>query len=178
MKIRWNALFNSLLLLGFLFIITGLQTVFWYELFGNVPAPLLWLNMVVYLALYRKPFPAIISIYVVGFVLLSFTAMPLKMMWITMLLLFALVNGIKSRIFWSGSGYYSIMCAFSIVAYHVIYVLTSLLIEKNSVSLELTERLVQVILTPSFAFIMYWILAKIDKMTQDQLMHEVGGVEL
>ncbi|MGE5087115.1 MAG: hypothetical protein ACM3MG_12490 [Bacillota bacterium] len=178
MKIRWNATLNFLFFMAMLLLVAGIQTTFWFQIFGNVPAPLLWLNLIVYVTLYRKPFPAIFTIYAMGFVLLTFTAMPLKMMWISLLLLFTLVYGIKSRVFWSGSGYYTIMCGFSAVAYHLIYFFISMVLEKNPTSFEITDRLVQIVLTPSFAFPLYWILAKIDKISQDELVHEPGGLEL
>ena len=178
MKIRWNATLNFLFFMAVLLMVAGLQTTFWFQIFGNVPAPLLWLNLIVYVTLYRKPFPAIFTIYAMAFVLLTFTAMPLKMMWISLLILFTLVYGIKSRVFWSGSGYYTIMCGFSAVAYHLIYFFISMVLEKNPASFEIVDRLVQIILTPSFAFPMYWILAKIDKISQDELVHEPGGWEL
>lgn len=178
MKLRWTFLLNFLMLVAVLLAVAGFQTTFWFQILGNVPAPLLWLNVIVYVTLYRKPFPAIFTIYAMGFILLTFTAMPLKMMWISLLILFTLVYLIKSRVFWSGSGYYTIMCGFSAVAYHLIYFFSSMVLEKNPASFEIVDRLVQIILTPSFAFPMYWILAKLDKVTQDELMHEPGGLEL
>lgn len=178
MKIRWNLLLNVLIFLAVLMAIGGFQTTFWFQLFGNVPAPLLWLNLVVYVTLYRKPFPAIFTIYAMGFILLTFTAMPMKMMFFSLLILFTLVYGIKTRVFWTGSGYYTIMCTFSAVAYHVIFLLTSLVMEKNPASFEIVDRLVQIVLTPSFAFPMYWVLSKIDRVSQDELVHEPGGLEL
>ena len=178
MKIRWNIILNFLVLFAVLLVTAGLQTTLWYQLFNEVPSPLLWLNLIVYVILYRKPYPAIFTIYAMGFVLLTFTAMPLKMMWITLWVLFTLVYGIKTRVFWSGSGYYTIMCAFSAVAYHVIYFVSSMVMEKNPASFEIVDRIVQLILTPSFAFPMYWVLAKIDKISQDDLVHEPGGLEI
>ncbi|HWU42113.1 MAG TPA: hypothetical protein VN132_01705 [Bdellovibrio sp.] len=178
MKIRWNFILNFLLLFAVLYLVAGVQTTFWFELFGQVPAPLLWVNLLVYVMLYRKPAAAVFTIYAMGFILLTFTAMPLKMMWITSLILFTLVYGIKTRVFWTGSGYYTIMCGFSAVAYHLIYFLTSLVLEKNPASFEIVDRLVQIILTPSFAFPMYWLLTKLDKISQDELVHEPGGLEL
>ncbi len=178
MKIRWTFLLNFLIFMAALLAVAGFQTAFWFQLFGNVPAPLLWLNLIVYVTLYRKPFPAIFTIYAMGFVLLTFTAMPLKMMWISLLILFTLVYLIKSRVFWSGSGYYTIMCGFSAVAYHLIYFFSSMVLEKNPASFEIVDRLVQIVLTPSFAFPMYWILSKLDRVTQDELVHEPGGLEL
>lgn len=178
MKIRWNIILNFLVLFAVLLVTAGIQTTLWYQLFNDVPSPLLWLNLVVYVILYRKPYPAIFTIYAMGFVLLTFTAMPLKMMWITLLILFTLVYGIKTRVFWSGSGYYTIMCAFSAVAYHVIYFVSSMVMERNPASFEIVDRIVQLILTPLFAFPMYWVFAKIDKISQDDLVHEPGGLEI
>lgn len=178
MKIRWNLILNFLVLFVSLILLAGIQTTLWFQLFGNVPSPLLWLNLAVYVILYRKPFPAIFTIYAMGFILLAFTAMPLKMIWFNLLILFLLVYGIKTRVFWTGSGYYTIMCAFSAVAYHLIYFFTSLVAEKNPASFDILERGVQIILTPSFAFPMYWVLSKIDRISQDELMHEPRGWEL
>jgi hypothetical protein len=177
-KIRWNLLLNFLLLMAVLLAMAGFQTTFWFQLFGNVPAPMLWLNIIVYVTLYRNPFPGIFIVYAMGFVLLAFTSMPLKMMWLTLLILFTLVQGIRGRVFWSGSGYYTIMCSFSAVAYHIIYFFVSLAIEKNHANFELVDRIVQIILTPSFAFPVYWILAKIDKATNDDYMQAPGGMDL
>lgn len=178
MKFRWNSLLNILFIFLFLMLLAGFQGTFWYQLFSTVPAPMLWLNLLVYVMLYRKPFPAVFTVYAMGFVLLAFTAMPLKMMLISLAILFTLVYGIKARVFWSGSGYYTIMCTFSAVAYHLIFFFTSMIIEKNPASFEIVDRLVQVILTPSFAYPIYWVLAKIDKLSQDELYHESGGLEL
>lgn len=178
MKIRWNTLLNFLVMLAVLLTVAGFQTTFWFQIFGHVPAPLLWLNVIVYVILYRKPSQAILWIYAMGFVLLAFTSMPLKMMWFSLLVLFTLVYGVKSRVFWSGSGYYTIMCTFSAVAYHLIFMILSWVLEKNPASFEIIDRLVQIILTPSFAFPLYWVLAKIDKLTQDEALQESGGLEL
>jgi hypothetical protein len=177
-KIRWNATLNFLIFLAALLVVAGIQSTLWFQFFGNVPAPLLWLNLIVYMTLYRKPFPAIFMIYAMGAILLIFTAMPLKMMLFSLLILFVLVYGIKSRVFWSGAGYYTIMCGFSAVAYHLIYFFLSLVMERNPASFEIVDRLVQIILTPTFAFLMYWVLARIDKVTQDELVHEPGGFDL
>lgn len=178
MRTRWNSILKYLVLFSVLFFLAGFQGTFWFQIFGNIPAPLLWLNLVVYVMLYRKPFPAIFTVYAMGYILLAFTSMPLKMMWLSLLVLFTLVYIIKTRVFWSGSGYYTIMCAFSAVAYHLIYFFGSMVVEKNPASYEVVERLVQIILTPCFAFPIYWCLSKFDKLFQDELIHESGGLEL
>lgn len=175
---KWNYTLNFLLLALFMMVLCGLETSFWFQLFGNVPSPLLWINLLIYIALYRRPYLAIWLIYALGFVAASFTLMPLKMMFVNLLILFTLVYLIKSRFFWSGSGYYTIMCLFGAVAYHVIYFLTSFALEPTHTSFQPLERVVQIILTPSFAFPMYWVLARMDRQTHCEMLQESGGVEL
>lgn len=159
-------------------VLCGLETTFWFQLFGSVPAPLLWINLLIYIALYRKPTLAICVIYALGYIATSFTLMPLKMMFVNLAILFTLVYLIKSRFFWAGSGYYTIMCLFGAVAHHLTYFLTSLLLEPSHTAFQPMDRIVQIILTPSFAFPMYWVLARMDRWTRCEMLQESGGVEL
>ncbi len=177
MKLRWKFLLNFLILILALLILVGLQTTFWFQIFGNISAPMLWLNLVVYIVLYQKPAPAILTIYSMGFILTSFTSMPLKLMWITLLVLFMIIYGLKSRIFWSGSGYYVIMCGVSAVTFHLAYFLISLALEKTPASYEVADRLVQIILTPLFALPMYRMISSLDILTHDEL-NDSGGLNL
>jgi hypothetical protein len=110
--VKLNYSFNFILLALSMMVLCALQTSFWFQLFGSVPAPLLWINLLIYIALYRKPALAICVIYALGYVAISFTLMPLKMMFVNLAILFTLVYLIKSRFFWAGSGYYTIMCLF------------------------------------------------------------------
>ena len=178
MKMAWGSTINFIVIFMTLLLFAGFQNTFWYQIFGNIPAPLLWLNVVVYVMLYRKTLPSALNVYLMGYALLAFTAMPLRMMWISLIILFALVYLIKTRVFWSGSGYFTLMCAFSSVAFHILYFLGSIFIEKKPASFEVIDRTIQLILTPTFAFPTYWILNKIDELSLDELTRESGGLEL
>jgi hypothetical protein len=175
---RWSSILNLLILFSLLFFLAGLQGTFWFELFNDVPPPLLWLNLIVYITLYRKPLPAILIVYAMGFAMLSFTLMPLKMMWLSLLVLFTSISLFKQRVFWSGPIYYSIMCALSVIGYHAIFFLLSNIVEKNPVGFELVDRITQILLTPLFAMPMYWGLTRINKSLIQTLDHESGGIEI
>ncbi len=178
MKMNFNFLANTTLLALVMLFLCGFQTAFWYQLFDTVPAPLLWINLIVYISLYRKPYTAIFTLYLLAIIAASFSAIPLKMMFVTVLILFALLYIIKSRVFWAGSGYYNIMCVFASVTFHIIYILASSFLEKNPTSILVLDRLVQIILTPSFAFPIYWLISRIDKWTHSEVLQETGGIEL
>lgn len=178
MKLSLNVFFNFFLLALTMMLLCAFQTSFWYQLFGTVPGPLLWINLLIYIALYRRPFLAIWLIYALGALAIAFTFMPLKMMLLSLLILFTIIYAIKSRFFWPGSGYYTLMCFIGAIAFHIIYFSISFMFEHNHTAVQPFERFVQIMLTPSFAFPMYWLLARLDRWTRCEMLQESGGVEL
>lgn len=178
MKFRWSKLLNFILLLLVLVLVSGFQSTFWYQLFGTVPAPMLWLCLIVYISLYRKLYGALFMIYVMSLALMGFTIIPMKMLLISLLLVYLILYSIRSRVFWEGPVYYTLMCGVASVAYHVIYFFSSLVIERNPAPIDFLERFIQLALTPLFCVPMYWLLVKIDKMTLEEMSPEPRGYEL
>jgi hypothetical protein len=177
-KIQWSKVLNFLLLLIVLVFSAGFQSTFWYQLFGTVPAPMLWLCLIVYVTLYRKLYGALFTIYVMSLALMGFSAIPMKMLLVSLLLVYLILYTIRSRVFWEGPAYYTIMCCLASFSYHVIYFFSSWIIERNSVPVDFLDRIVQLALTPAFCVPMYWVLTKIDKMTLEEMSSETRGFEL
>ncbi|WP_413290904.1 hypothetical protein [Bdellovibrio sp. HCB337] len=178
MKIRWSKILNFILLLFVLVVVSGFQSTFWYQLFGTVPAPMLWLCLVVYISLYRKLYSALFMIYIMSLAIMGFTIIPMKMLLMSLLLVYLILYSIRSRVFWEGPAYYTIMCCVASFSYHIIYFFSSLLVERNPAPIDFLDRFIQLALTPMFCVPMYWILVKIDKMTLDELSTESRGYEL
>lgn len=178
MKIRWSKLINFLIMLLLLVVLSGFQSTFWYQLFGTVPAPMLWLCLIVYIALYRKLYPAVFTIYVMALALTGFTVMPMKMLLVCLLLVYLILYSIRSRVFWEGPAYYTIMCTIACFSYHVIYFFSSWILERNPVSISILDRVIQMALTPAFGIPMFWLLTKIDKLTRDDLSYDSRGLDL
>lgn len=178
MKIQWSKVINFLLLMMVLVFSAGFQSTFWYQLFGTVPAPMLWLCLMVYVTLYRKLYGALFTIYVMSLALMGFSAIPMKMLLVSLLLVYLLLYTIRSRVFWEGPAYYTIMCCLASFSYHVIYFFSSWVIERNSAPIDFLDRFVQLLLTPAFCVPLYWILTKIDKMTLEEMSSETRGFEL
>jgi hypothetical protein len=177
-KIRWSQLFNFLIMVLLLIVLSAFQSTFWYQLFGTVPSPMLWLCLIVYVALYRKLYPAVFTISVMALALTGFTVMPIKMLLVCLLLVYLILYSIRSRVFWEGPAYYTIMCTLACFSYHVIYFGVSWLLERNPAPLGLLDRFIQVAFTPAFGLPMYWMLSKIDKFTKDDLSLDSGGFDL
>lgn len=178
MKIRWNRVLNFLLLLVILVFVAGFQSTFWYQLFGTVPTPMLWLCLIVYVILYRGLYGALFSIYVMSLVLMGFSMIPMKMFLVSLLLVYCILYSIRSRVFWEGPVYYTLMCSIGAFSYHVIYFFSSWIIERNPAPVDFIDRLLQLALTPAFCVPMYWVLVKMDKLTLKDMSSESRGFEL
>jgi hypothetical protein len=177
-KIRWSKLINFMIMLLLLVILSGFQSTFWYQLFGTVPAPMLWLCLIVYIVLYRKLYPGLFTVYVMAMALTGFTVMPIKMLLVCLLLVYLILYSIRSRVFWEGPAYYTIMCTLACFSYHLIYFVTSWILERNPAPASFVDRFIQLALTPAFGIPMFWLLTKIDKLTRDDLSLESGGLDL
>ncbi len=149
-------------LLLFTYLLCGAQTTLWSQFFSWVIAPLLWINLVVYLTIERPTYIALAHIYCVGLIVSTFTAMPLGLLLLTLFLLFWSIHFIRMRIYWQGSMYYAFMCFIGLSAYQIIFYLCSHLFETNSTGLLFFDRLVQILITPLFSFWMYSVLKKLD----------------
>ncbi|MBK9321759.1 MAG: hypothetical protein IPM97_02180 [Bdellovibrionaceae bacterium] len=178
MKIPWSKLINFFILLLLLLLLSGFQSTFWYQLFGTVQAPMLWLCLIVYVALYRKFYHAIFTTYIMAIALTGFTAMPIKMLLPCLLAVYLILYSIRSRVFWEGPAYYTIMCTLATFSYHVVYFAASWLIERNPTSVNFLDRFIQLALTPAFGIPMFWLLTKIDKMTRDDMSYDSRGFDL
>lgn len=174
--LRFNFLNLFMIFLIALFL-SGLQTTFWFQIFGSLPAPQFWLIMILYLILYRKPFEGIMTIYFVGLVLNPFTAMPLGMIWMTLFILFICMSFVKKRVFWPGSRYF-LMAAFGLsVAYHIVYFILSRWFEANPAPISFFHRFFEIVFTSLISVPMYSILSGMDQLTNKEILPESGGAE-
>jgi hypothetical protein len=175
-QIRFNFL-NLFLILLMALLLSGAQTTFWFQIFGSLPAPLLWLNLVLYLILYRKPFEGMLTIYLMALFLRPFTAMPLGVLWLTLLIVSLLVGFAKKRVFWPGTRYF-VMASFGIsICYHVTYFIISRWFETNPATFSFFHRFFEIVFTGLTAIPLYIIFAWIDNVTHKETLPESGGLD-
>lgn len=155
----------------------GFETSFWPRFFSSAPGPMIWLNVMVYLALYRRPASGIFTIYLLSFSLIGFTLAPIKMLWFPLLIIYLFIHLIKSRVFWSGPGYFVLMSSLSTLIYQISYISASKFLEPNMATYSLMTRLLQILLTPVFAWPVYKLLHTIDRVTNAEDLQHSGGLE-
>lgn len=146
--------------LPFVFLITlfvaSLQTTIWPFLAGGIPAPLLWLSVIVYIALNLKFSYAIMLNYSLAIVLTAYTSANLGKLWLLVLILTAAVSYFKSRIYWPGLRYYLLIVFSACIIFHTSSVFISLAADRIPVDVMFFDRFLQVLLTPLLSAPIYW----------------------
>ncbi|MGE3759650.1 MAG: hypothetical protein AB7H97_17925 [Pseudobdellovibrionaceae bacterium] len=179
MRVNFYYFLNLLLLLIITVILGAIQTTLWPQLFGGLPAPILWLVLIAYLGLYRRFWESIFLVYACAACLAPYTAMSIGFYMLLLLILVALVQFAKTRIFWPGPGYFLIAVASLGVAYHVLHISMSYFFEAVPMtSLEILSRLIQILLTPMTAIPLFFIFQLIDRISHYDTLTEVGGGRL
>lgn len=158
-KRRLWAVFAPLLVL---ILACGVQTIWWPSLLGSFPAPPLWLLVIVWLSVYRPRPSTILLIYACGWMASAFTAMPLKMMFFSLLALHLLISSARERVFWSGASYFLLAAVCSTTVFHLLYIVLSSLLEPVRSALLPFDRLLQILLSAPFGLLIYSIMNRLE----------------
>jgi hypothetical protein len=171
-----------LFIIGLQFIaifLAGIQTSLWFHFFGTIAGPMLWLVLLVYINLYKKPLEAILLSYLIGVQIYFFGWIPFGFLFSLILILFSLTWLVKERIFWPGHGYFLYATIASVVTYHLIYLVCSWSFETIHVrEFNLVDRIFQCIITPVFAIPVFYIIKLLEKWTDQAPLIETGEYQL
>lgn len=148
---------------SWILLLAGLQTTVWPLIVGGVPAPQLWLNVVLFFIVFRKTIPALFIAYAMVLLLSPFTSLSLGVFWTSLLVLVPLGSMLKARTFWPGLRYFIIGSLVLSVGWHVTSFVVSQVIEKNPASLHLFTRLTEILLTPLAAVPQYLVMQRMDR---------------
>lgn len=159
---NWSRVLRRLPAPILMILLCGFQTSFWFQIFGWLSAPPLWLLLIVYISLYRRSTTTVLWVYFLGFLASAFTLAPLKMIWCSLLLLYLLIVFVKARVFWGGPGYFALVSTASVATFQLTYWILSHLLEPNPVPMLPLERLTQILLTPLFSFPIHWLMSRLE----------------
>ena len=168
---------NFIAFLILLLFAAGFQTTLWYQLFGNLPTPRIWLNVILYLILFRKPFEGICLVYGLTLFIFPFTSIQLGVLWMVCLLSFAVITYVKKRIFWPNYQYFFYASLGANILFDIFYIGYSKITEKNPLSLLVFHRLSEVFISALFSFPIYYIATRIDYFTNKDFLPEAGGAK-
>jgi hypothetical protein len=174
---RLNLIHLLTLILASLFL-GAFQTTFWFQIFGAIPAPMLWLILIFYLFIYRGLYEAIAISYLLCLFLSPLTSTPLGVMWLTLLILAVFTQYMRKRFFWPGLRYFVFASFLATLSYQVIYQLTSYFVDQRWSSIDWFSRVAELILTPLAAVPVYTLMALLDRLTQKETLPEAGSLEV
>lgn len=157
------------------YLLAGLQTTLWFQIFGNTPSPALWLILIIYIALYRPPHQGILIAYGCTALFSLFSVTPIGLWLLSVLIVFGIVWFVKQRIFWPGTGYFALACVLSAALFHIVSPLVSLLLEDQPLrTYFILDRIIQILLTPLFSSPIYYLLRWIEAVTEQEQLTESG----
>lgn len=151
------------------------QTVFWPNFFGSLAPPALWLIVITWLCLYRPSRTTVLLVYLLGFFATFYTAMPLKLMLISLLLLYLFVTQTKERVFWAGPTYFALASTISILFYHLLTITLSYWLEPVPAAWMPLDRLIQVLWTPLLSYPVFVVMEWLEKLSAQTTPGSMGG---
>ncbi|MEK7357791.1 MAG: hypothetical protein AAB250_15165 [Bdellovibrionota bacterium] len=166
MKERVQLFANVVLFLMATLLLGTFQTSLWFQVVGYFPGPALWVTCLIYVSLFRSTLETVIFAYMTAFVLATMTAMPEGLLMVTCLALALSAQVFKQRIFWPGASYSMLICGLGALFFHLFYWTASFVIGDLPVSKpQIIDWLIEALLTPLAAPILFPVYHWIDKMT-------------
>lgn len=139
------------------------ETSFWPFMFDSVPAPQLWLILLIFLGYKWPTMNAILMTYFLAIFMTRFSYIPLKMALISTLLLYGFVWLFKTRIHSRSSFYFTILVTISSLVYSVGYILISRWLEPIATPILFLDRFLILALNFLFSLPIYNILNWIEE---------------
>lgn len=172
MQLR-KALLQFVAYLAVLFVLLGVQTAFWPDFFPSLPAPLLWLATLLYLAFYRDTNVGFISVYLLAVVLSLFTLTPFGILVFVATLVFFGARVLRSRFFWPNRAYFTAVTAANVFFVFLIHFVVSFFLEDNPIfDFPILRLLGETATTALAAAALYGVFRRIDRLLEIEVMPE------
>lgn len=160
-----------------MFLLTGFQTSAWALTLPSIPAPIMWLPILIYFALFRNRWEGIVVTYGSAIVLGPFTSMSFSMFSLIGLALLFLGRFFKTRIFWPGASYFMVMCAGAVPVMYLLHLIFSRMAEGNPQSnFPFFMTLVQASLTPPIGALIMIASSRFDKYSMPDYINPTEAV--
>jgi hypothetical protein len=163
---------NWALMMLVMLVVCSLQTVVWTQFLGSITAPLLWLNVVLYVILHRKPVEAIFINYALGMVMSAFTSMSLGKIFLLLLILSSVGGYARARIFWPSLRYFIFASAAITLSFQITNFSISFLMDSNPIGFHPFQKILEILFTTFLATPTYLLMKKIDQVSQPEPMME------
>jgi len=167
---------NVILFLFAALVLVATQTSLWLQIFGYAPPPALWIPALVYIALFRSTLMLIIVSHLMAIALSSATAMPEGLLMVSCLSVALGIQFFKARFFWTATTYFMLVSGIAVLLFHCVHFLASWVVGDHPVtSPEISDWIIQALLTPLFAPALFPVFRWFDSITQQSESAEIAG---
>ena len=156
---------NVLLFLFATLMLATIQTSLWFQIFGYFPSPALWIPVLIYVALNRSTLETIIYAYLTAFVLASMTAMPEGVLMVSCLGVALTAQVFKKRIYWNSASYIMMVSGLGALFFEIYHWTASYIFNDPISSPAIIDWLIEALLTPLCAPVLFPILQWFDRLT-------------
>lgn len=150
------------------FAVCAFQTSFWPNIIRFLPSPQIWLILIIFITFKWAPFFTIFYIYFLGYCMTMFSNIPLKMVWVCLLITFTLVWFIKSRIQLRGLVFFILLTLAGSACFELSYFYFSEILETTPTYLNFIDRMVQILMNFIFCYPTYIVLDRLDNLLFDE----------
>lgn len=169
MKERLLKVANIFLLLLSVVILATVQSSFWFQVFGYIPAPALWIPALIFIAIYRAGIEAMLLTAIFSFALSTMTSMSDGLLLFSMFMVTISARAFRKRIFWPTNSYTMILCGFGALFFHIYYWILSLAFEQTKLtSPEIIDWIAEGLLTSLFAPTLFALFHWVDRLTNQE----------
>ena len=144
----------------------GFQTVFWFQILGHLTPPLLWLSVVNYVILSKKSPVSLYWVYYLMAIASLFSSTGVGLLWLIIFIYFWAIVLFKKNFYIESAGYFVLINLGGAFLFHVLFWMTSFLVEAHPTQPLILERLTQILLTPLFSIPVYALMKKWERATK------------
>ena len=169
MKERFFKGFNIFALTFTVLILATVQSSLWFQIFGYFPSPAFWIPAVIYVALFRSTLEAVIMSFLFSLVISTMSSMPEGVLVTTTMLLALSARMFRQRIFWNSNSYIMMITGVAALFFHLYFwILSSFFADFSMHSPQVLDWLLEALLTPLVAPILFKLFQWIDRITRQE----------
>jgi len=153
-------------LIAIIIFLSAFQTVFWFQLLGQLAPPLLWLCVINYVILARREPQSLILVYLLSIAVSSLSSASVGVFLTVIFLYFWIVILFKENFYIESLSYFILVNLGGSFLFHILFFCVSRLMENQPTQVLFFDRVTQILLTPLFSIPLYWVLKKWEKFTK------------
>lgn len=157
-------------------VLATIQSSLWFQIFAWFPSPVFWMPVLVYASLFRSFLQMSILIFALSLILTPMTVMPEGLLFCTLFTVGLSSRIVKRRFYWAGASYFMMMSGIAALFFNLYHWFGMIMTSEYGVPRpEISDWLIQALLTPLVAPILYEAFRWFDRLTEQEQPSEASA---